>query len=309
MRAHWSLGQSLCLRGAPLQAVREFEQALELFDPTRDRLLSHDRSDQGVSLRSWLSWASWLSGNPERAFGWGDEAVALARRGDHAYSLAYALGFDAVLHFMARDRDRALRRALEAAAVSEERGFPLYLGLGRLVALWAEAPSSLEDDLEGKATVDLFRGALGSLTSRGARFGMALSAAALAEILRAARRPADALETVRASLAHSSETGIRFWDADLLRIEGEILLQRDLEADPDAAEWLLAQAVETAREQGARSLELRAATSLARLWWRRGEPERGRELLAPVRSGFAGGFETPDLAAADALLEGGGEGR
>jgi predicted ATPase len=126
---------------------------------------------------------------------------------------------------------------------------------------------------------------------------------------RLADEPGGALRDGAQRRGAGRDPGIRFWDADLLRIEGEILLQRDLEADPDAAEWLLAQAVETAREQGARSLELRAATSLARLWWRRGEPERGRELLAPVRSGFAGGFETPDLAAADALLEGGGEGR
>jgi class 3 adenylate cyclase/tetratricopeptide (TPR) repeat protein len=264
IRAHWSLGQTLCLRGVPQQAVRELEQALRLFDPERDRVLSHDRSDQGVSLRSWLGWASWLAGATDRAFEFGDDAVALARRGGHPYSLAYALGFDAVLHYMAREREPAGPRAREAIAVSEQHGFPLYLAIGRLVALWADAPVSLEDEPEGRAIVELFRGALGSLRDRGAQFGTPLIAGALAEILCDAGRPAEALETVRSGLAFGTATGIRFWEPELLRIEGETLLQQDPGGARDAALALLSRAVQEARRQGTDSLERRAAASLAR---------------------------------------------
>jgi hypothetical protein len=226
-------------------------------------VLSHDRSDQGVSLRSWLGWASWLAGDPDRAFAFGDEAVDVARRGGHPYSLAYGLGFDAVLHYMGRDREEVRRRAREAVAVSEQHGFPIYLAIGKLAALWADAPASLEDEPEGRAIVELFHGARGALRDRGSQFGTPLIEAALAEILRDAGRPSEALETVQSARAFGSATGIRFWEPDLLRIEGELLLQTG--ASRDAALELLARAVEEARRQGTDSLERRAAASLDRL--------------------------------------------
>jgi len=308
VRAHWSLGQTHCLRGNPLDAVRELERAVALFEPARDRLLSHDRSDQGVSLRSWLSWASWLAGEPDHALRWGDEAVALARDGAHPYSLAYALGFDAVLHYMLRDRRKSDERAREAVAISQERGFPVYLAVGKIVALWAEAPASLEHDPAGKATVEGFRRALGALTGRGSHMGRPLVAAALAEILRDSGQRSEALETIRAGLAFGAETGIWLWHAELLRMQGDLALRDESAAERDAGEALLAQAMETAREQRARSLELRAATSLARLWRERGEAERARKMLAPIFGAFTQGFDTPDLLAAAALLDGEGEG-
>jgi class 3 adenylate cyclase len=303
VRAHWSLGQTLCLRGDPLGAVRELERGIALFAPERDRLLSHDRSDQSVSLRSWLSWASWLAGEPARAMRWGDEAVALARNGAHPYSLAYALGFDAVLHYMLRDRRKSNERAREAAAISHKRGFPVYLAVGKIVAVWADAPASLEHDPKGKATVEGFRRALGALTGRGSHMGRPLVAAALAEILRDSGQHSAALETIRAGLAFGAETGIWLWHAELLRMQGDLALRDESAAERDAGEALLAQAMETARKQRARSLELRAATSLARLWRERGEATRAREMLAPVFGAFTQGFDTPDLRAAAALLD------
>lgn len=299
VRAHWSLGQTSCLRGDPGEAVRAFEQALAHLHPTRDRRLAHDRSDQAVSLRSWLAWASWLSGRADLAFARGDEAVELARRGGHPYSVAYGLGFDAVLHFMARERAAARERALEAAEVSQKFGFPLYLAVGRLVALWAASDRQSGRDAGEAQSADLFRQALGLLSGRGARFGMPLVSAALAEILQTAERGAEALETVRASLADAARTGIRFWDADLLRLEGELLLR---ETDLRRARRRLERAVVTARRQQAKLLELRASTSLARLWCARGDRDRARRLLEPIHRELSAHPETPDLRAATALL-------
>ncbi len=307
VRAHWSVGQTLCLRGDPHRAMQELEQALARFDPARDRLLSHDRSDQAVSLRSWLSWAAWLAGHPGTAVRWADEAVSLARDGGHPYSLAYALGFDGALGYMMHDRERGSVRSREAVAISGERGFPLYLAVGRLVKLWSEAPRSLEQDPEGKSTVELFRRAVGSLTGRGAQFGVPLYSAALAEILRDAGQPAEALEALRAGQRYAAATGISLWSAELQRLEAEILLREQAGGTREAAEALLARALATAREQRARSLELRAATSLSRMWRASGDAERARETLAPILGAFTSGLETPDLRAALALL--GGEGR
>jgi class 3 adenylate cyclase/tetratricopeptide (TPR) repeat protein len=308
VRAHWSLGQTLCLRGDPVDAARELERAIALFDPARDRLLSHDRSDQSVSLRSWLSWATWLAGEPDSARHWGDEAVAIAREGAHPYSLAYALGFDAVLNCMIRDRPRSDERAREAVAISQERGFPVYLAIGKIVAMWAEAPVTLEHDPQGRAIVEGFRKALGALTGRGSQMGRPLVAAALAEILRDLGQRSEALETIRAGLAYGTQTGIWLWHADLLRMQGDLALEAESAADREGGEAMLAQALEIARKQRARSLELRAATSLARLWRERGERARARELLAPIFGAFQQGFDTADLLAAAAILGDGGGG-
>jgi class 3 adenylate cyclase/tetratricopeptide (TPR) repeat protein len=302
VRAHWSLGQTLCLRGDPVEATRELERAVALFDPARDRLLSHDRSDQGVSLRSWLSWASWLAGEPDSARRWGDEAVAIAREGAHPYSLAYSLGFDAVLHSMMRERSESILRAREAVAISQERGFPVYLALGKIVALWSEAPVSLEHDPEGRAVVDGFRKAFGALTGRGTLMGRPLVTAALAEILCDLGQRAEALETIQAGLAYGAETGIWFWHPELLRMQGDLALRAETKTERARGEALFTQAMELAREQRARSLELRAATSLARLWRERGELARARELLAPIFGAFRQGRGTPDLRAAAEIL-------
>jgi class 3 adenylate cyclase/tetratricopeptide (TPR) repeat protein len=301
MRAHWSLGQTLCLQGTSPRAIEHLERALLLFQPTRDRLLSHDRSDQGVSLRSWLGWAAWLAGHPGRARAWAEEAVEQARSVGHPYSLVYALGFGAVLHYMVRERERAGQWGREVAELALAHGFPLYLAMGRLVALWASTPASMEAG-RSEAIVERFRTALSSLTGRGNQFGRPMASAALAEILSESGRSSEALETLRSALEFAALTDIRYWDADLLRIQGEILLGDGSLAGRDSGERLLARALQTARAQGARSLELRAATSLARLLRERGESERARTLLAPICRSFPQELETPDLEAARSLL-------
>jgi class 3 adenylate cyclase/tetratricopeptide (TPR) repeat protein len=303
VRAHWSLGQSLCLRGDPVESARELKRGIELFDPSRDRLLSHDRSDQAVSLRSWLSWASWIAGEPDDARRWGEEAVAIAREGGHPYSLAYALGFDGVLQSMLRDRVKCDERGREATAISRERGFPVYLAVGKLVSLWAEAPTSLEHDPEGKAIVTALRTAGGALTGRGSQMSRPLIASALAEILRDSGQRAEALETIRAGIAFAVETGICLWHAEHTRMQAELMLEDGSASQRKAGEALLEEAIEIARKQRAKSLELRAAIRLARLWADRGERERARELLAPIFGSFTQGFDTVDLRAAAALLE------
>ena len=303
MRAHWSLGQSHCLRGNPVEAVRELKRGVELFDPARDRQLSHDRSDQAVSLRSWLSWAAWIAGEPDDARRWGEQAVAIAREGGHPYSLAYALGFDGVLQSMLRDRVKCGERGREAVAISRERGFPVYLAVGKLVSLWAEAPTSLEHDPEGKAIVTALRSAGGTLTGRGSQMSRPLIASALAEILVDSGQRAEALETIRAGIAFAAETGICLWHSEHLRMQAELALEDGSASQRKAGEPLLEEAIEIARKQRARSLELRATLRLARLWADRGERERARALLAPIFGAFTQGFDTVDLRAAAELLE------
>jgi predicted ATPase len=100
----------------------------------------------------------------------------------------------------------------------------------------------------------------------------------------------------------SKRTSQVYWDAELHRIQGELLLDRNGASNPEP-ERLFQLALEVSRRQQARSLELRAATSLARLWQRQGKPDAAREVLVPVYSWFSEGFDTPDLKDARALLE------
>ena len=111
---------------------------------------------------------------------------------------------------------------------------------------------------------------------------------------------AAALETIADALAASAESGARWWDAEIHRLKGMVLLSR---RDSEASEACFVHSIKIARRQNARSLELRAATSLARLWRDQGKPRQARELLASVYGWFTEGFDTRDLKEAKALLE------
>jgi predicted ATPase len=122
----------------------------------------------------------------------------------------------------------------------------------------------------------------------------------LADAYHRAGQDTQALGTVDAGLALSQATRQTQWDAELHRMKGELVLQD--RADEEEAERLFHRALEIARSQQAKSLELRAALSLGRLWNEQGHPERSRELLAPICAGFTEGFDSPDLVEARALL-------
>jgi predicted ATPase len=111
---------------------------------------------------------------------------------------------------------------------------------------------------------------------------------------------AAALETIAEALAASEESGTRWWDAEIHRLKGMVLLARH---DPEASEACLACSTKIAQQQNARSIELRASTSLARLWRDQGKRAEARNLLAPIYGWFTEGFDTLDLKEAKALLD------
>jgi predicted ATPase len=124
----------------------------------------------------------------------------------------------------------------------------------------------------------------------------------LAEASAQAGQPAAGLEALAGALATLPKSGGRWWEAELHRLRGELLLQHAV-APPEEAETCFHQALAIARQQQAKSLELRAAMSLSRLWQRQGKRTEARELLAPIYGWFTEGLETADLQGAKALLE------
>ncbi len=126
--------------------------------------------------------------------------------------------------------------------------------------------------------------------------------AALSEAARAHGRAAEGLDVVADALAIVERTGERYFEAELHRLQGELLLDRS-PGDHEPAEDAFQQALSVARAQQAKSLELRAATSLARLWQSQAKTTAASDLLAPVYQSFSEGFDTPDLKSANALLD------
>ena len=226
------------------------------------------------------------------------EAVALARRVEHPHSLAFALAWAALTHFVRREPGLTQERADEAIALAEELGFPLYLGMARLGRGWARAMA--QGGGEAVAEIQQALAELARIGTGGA--GAPCLLAMFAEAFWKAGRHGDALGAVGLGLARAQETGSYHFDAGLHRLRAEILLDQDGGA-LEEAESCLRRALQLAREQKAKYVELRAATTLARLLRDQGRRDEARALLSPVYDWFTEGFDTQDLKDAKALLD------
>src|SRR5262249_55296492 len=206
-----------------------------------------------------------------------------------------ALFFEASIHWLRRNHERQRARAAEVVALSEDQGLPLFLGVGRVLhgaaRVVAGDPNALPEIMDGLARA----------AETGNQSAVPTGLAILAEAQQAAGQLVEAQGTVAMALTVAAQTGQPYFDADLHRLDGDLLLAGGGAADEAAARYHRALAV--AREQGARSFELRAATSLARLLRDQDRPAEARALLAPVYAWFTEGFDTGDLVEAKALLD------
>ena len=282
-------------QGKFASSLAHCERAIALYDPAQHHgLVRVFGKDPGISALNISAWNLWQLGQPDAALARAREAVALARGLDDPFSLAFALFFETVVHWFRRDVAAQRERAAEVIALSETQGFPLWLGVGPRVprrrprhgGRFRRAPRD--------------PGRHGARRRDGKPGRCARIFAVLAEAQRAAGQLAEAQGTVATALAVAAQTGQFFFDADLHRLDGDLLLATGGTADEAAARYHRALAI--AREQGARSFELRAATSLARLWRDQGKRAEARDLLAPVYGWFTEGFDTRDLKDAKTLL-------
>ena len=178
-----------------------------------------------------------------------------------------------------------------------ERGFPHWAARGRILQGWADAQ-------QGEATTGIarIRGGLAAAEAAGNRILTPFHLALLAEVLALAGKIEEGPAALDDALGKAAVSGERGWDAEIHRLRGE-LAGRLSHPDPAKAEDSFRTALATAREQGTRGYELRAATSLARLWREQDRRAEARELLAPVYGWFTEGFDTADLKDAKALPE------
>ena len=294
LQAHHSAWATGMFAGEPAAAREHSEAGRRLYDPERHR--SHHQyyggHDPGVCAGSIGALVHWLLGYPDKGLTIGNEALALAERLGHPFSLELALLFNAMLRLDRGEPEMALQRvkAAETLASEQRLGFvwePRFLRGAALSTQGAfeEAAACLR---EGLAT------RIGALTIR--PYGLARLAEAMA---RQGEHKA-ALAAARDGLKVQERSGYGQWDAELHRLEGIALLGLNRLEEGQAA---LEEALRIARRQQAKAYELRAATSLARLWGEQGRPAKARELLVPAYGWFTEGFDTADLKNAKTLLE------
>jgi len=233
----------------------------------------------------------WLLGYPDQALQRSRDALALAQRLSHPYSLVHALFFAAWVH-QQRGEAQAVEAQIETAVtLAREQGFTRWVVQGAVLRGWLLAQ-------QGKKQEAI------SLMRQGATVVREQSpfAAPLAEAHGEVGQPEEGLRVISGELARVLKIGERFYEAELYRVNGELLLRQAV-ADEEQAEICFEKAIDVARGQSAKSLELRAAMSMSRLWRGRGKKAQARELLAEIYGWFTEGFDTADLKAAKALLD------
>jgi predicted ATPase/class 3 adenylate cyclase len=284
--------------GRIVDAGEAIERAVEVFSASQDADRMAARAagqDAGVAMQALMSWVLWVLGHVDGAVTRMAAALERADAVQHAHTHAYAWYYASVLHALRGEPLIAQAYAERCLAISEQHGFRQWLGLSRAIrgicAAVQDASGSRLDEV--KAALDEYQRA-------GYQLGITAQFVLLCPALLLRNEPEAALETIDQGLAIVSHNSERFLEAELYRLRARTLLLRGA---PDAeAESLLDHALRTARSQQARSLELRAATDLARLWMNQGKRAEALDVLSSIYSRFTEGFETRDLKEAEALL-------
>jgi len=285
--------------GEFLQTRANLENAITLYDPERHRplIFRYGGPDTGVRCLSYTALTLWHLGYPDQALKRGNEALALAQALSHPFSMAFAQSFVGVLHQYRREARAAQDTAERLIALSAEHGFPHWMAQANITRGWAIAEQVHVE--EGIAQI---QEGLTAFRAIGAELLRPHALCLLAEACWEAGRLDDGLSALTEAMAAADEHGIRQYEAETHRLRGELLLKQD-HSNVAEAQPCFQRAVEIARNQSAKSLELRATMSLARLLNGQGKRDEARAMLAEIYNWFSEGFDTADLKDARALLD------
>jgi predicted ATPase len=319
LEAHRGLGNTLFWLGEFASAQAHLEQSITLYDSQRHSSGSFlYLQEPKMHCLSYTAWALWFFGYPDQALERMSEALALARELPHSYSQAWALIPSAELHQHRREAQLTLERAEAAIALSTDLGSPPVLAMGTIMRGWALA----EQGQGEKGIVQIHQG-ITAWRTVGVELQRPYCLALLAEAYGKVGQIEEELTILAEALAMVNKNGERWWEAELYRLKGELSLQKSrvgiahhnvriAEAETvggahptgdTEAEACFLKAIEIAQRQQAKSLELRATMSLARLWQQQGKKKEAHEMLAEIYDWFTEGFDTKDLQDAKALLK------
>jgi predicted ATPase len=285
--------------GEPETARRHCEQGMALYDRDQHRSLAflYGGHDPGVCCRMHSSLALWLLGYPAASLERGRTGRALAQDLAHPGTIANALPFASIVYQLVGDI-ASLRDVADAmTALSTEHGLAQWLAFGRILDGWIQAEQG-----RCEPAIDQLRRGIGEYRALGNDLWVPCFLSLLASAHLKQGAVVDGLAAVADALATGDATGSRLWDAEFRRLEGELLLARDPAAGPEA-ERAFHQAIELARRHRTKSWELRATTSLGRLWQRQNKRAEAARQLTEIYSWFTEGFDTAELKDAKALLD------
>ena len=239
----------------------------------------------------------WQLGYPDQALARSQETLTFAQHYSHSLILAVTHYWASRLHMFRGAIHAAQQLAEVAISVSTEHAFAQWKALGTIVCGWAlTAQGQVQQGLDQMCQN------LTALQAAGSEVARAAWLIRLADVYGRVGQTESGLQVVAEALGLMNQTGSRQFEADLYRLKGELLLSQSAD-NAEEAESCFKQAISIAQNQSAKSWELRAVTSLARLWQRQAKRDEARELLEPVYSWFTEGFDTLDLIEAKALLD------
>ncbi len=308
LEAHNALGLALFFQADFAAAREHLERCSALYDLELHRSLafSFAGQDPGVTSAIFSAWALQTTGYPDQALKRSRDALSLAQQLSHPYSLAYALGIAAAFHQFRKEGESTQDLADASLAVATEHGFPFWSAFQTILLGWVLVKQGKAD--EGIAQIS--RG-MEAYWATGAELLRPYLVSLLAEALAETGSMERGLALLDEALEAVEKTGERFYEAELYRQKGELLLRfygessklnRAQPCHSSEIERCFLKAISVAGRQQAKWFELRAATSLARLWYRQGRIEKAHTMLAKSYSWFTEGLDTADLKDARLLL-------
>ena len=302
LRGHNAMGSTLCFLGEFKGAHHHLTQGMACETPRPSRVASAgDATVPQVANFAYASWALWYMGYPDQALAASQESRRLAEERQNPFALAIALFYASILHQHRHEPDLAYEQANAVITLASELEFAVWVAGGTLVRGWALMQRGQTD--EG---FEQIQQGLAAWNATGAELIRPSGLAKLAEAYEMQGDPESGLRTLDEALAAIDRTGMRYYEAELYRLKARLVwASGDNDASHlEAAESLCCRAILIARQQAAKSLELRAATQLCQFWHQQGRQDLARQLLRPIYDWFTEGFDAVDLQEARILLEG-----
>jgi predicted ATPase len=298
MIGHRLMGVSLASTGDITQGRTHLDRAMAIYRPDEHRpLAARFGQDVGVMILSYRSWVLWMLGYPKAALIDCQQAIDDARKTGQAATLIYALGHAPFTQLLCGNYAAANTIVNELIALADEKGAVFWQPHGLMHQGWLFAMTGRAAD-----TVRLVPSGMAAYRSTGSRCGLPWWFPPLIKAYADVGQFDNAWRSVGEAMTTIETTKETWCEADIHRIAGEVTLMSP-ERDATKAEGYFERALAIARQQQAKSWELRAATSMARLWRDQGKRDEARGLLAPVYGWFTEGFDTLDLKQAKALLD------
>jgi predicted ATPase len=294
-----ALGQSRFYLGEFVGAATQLEEAVRLYNPEQHRTHAFlYGNDPVVPCLAYAAWTLWCLGYPDQSLAKSNEALILARRMAHHYTLAVALCHCALLHQLRREVQLTEELSEALMVLSTEQGLAYWPGVATVMKGWVLAERG-----QGEAGITELLAAMANIRAIGAAAELPWYLALLARAHADVGQTAEGFDALAEALALVASTKERFYGAEIYRLKGELLHKHGGPDTVAEAESCFRQALDIARVQNAKMWELRAATSLARLWRDKGRRAEAHDLLAPIYGWFTEGFDTADLKDAKALLD------